>query len=79
MMDIKLFFEQEPMRSRLFEIMFGEISNKNINMYDFDLAEKYMPDIKAFTVEDVLHCQHFDDLPDDWQRYALAFIEKYLL
>lgn len=70
-------FENEPFRCGLFEVMFGEISNFMIGMYEYELAKKYHPDINAFTENDVISCQHFDDLPTDWQQFALACIEKY--
>ena len=71
------YFEHEPFRCGLFEVMFGEISNYHIRMYDYELAKKYKPDIFTFTENDVLMCHRFVDLPEDWQRYALACIEKY--
>jgi len=71
------YFEHKPLRCGLFEVMFGEISNYRIRMYDYELAKKYKPDNFAFTEDDVIMCQCFADLPEDWQRYALACIEKY--
>lgn len=71
------YFENEPMRCRLFEIMFGELSNLRIQMYDYKLAEKHRPNYVAFSEDNVMRCLHFDELPSDWQRYALACIEQY--
>ena len=71
------FFEHEPFRCGLFEVMFGELSNYRIRMYDYELAKKYRPNYIVFSEDDVVRCQHFSDLPEDWQRYALACIDKY--
>lgn len=71
------FFEHEPLRCGLFEAMFGELSNYRIQMYDYELAKKYRPNYIIFSEDDVMRCQFFKDLPEDWQRYALACIDKY--
>ena len=71
------YFEHEPYRCGLFEVMFGEISNYMIHKYDYALAKQFHPDIFTFTQEDVIACQHFYNIPEDWQQYALACIEKY--
>lgn len=73
----KEYFEHEPMRSYLFEEMFGEIHNRMYNIGDHEVADRCMPDIFAFTEDDVINCLRFDELPDDWQKFALACIEKY--
>ncbi len=73
----KEYFEHDPMRSYLFEVLFGEIHNRKHNIGDHSLADKYMPDIFAYTVDDVMHCLCFEELPDDWQDYTVKCIEKY--
>lgn len=73
----KEYFENEPLRSYLFEEIFGEIHDRKHNIGDHSLADKYMPDISAYTVDDVMHCLHFEELPKDWQRYTVKCIEKH--
>jgi hypothetical protein len=61
----------------LMEVASGEISNYHIRKYDYELAEKYDPDTVRFSVDDLLSCGSVDDIPDDWQQYLYACIEKY--
>lgn len=78
-MDYSVYFEKEPYRSRLFEAMFGEIHNRMYGVGEHDLADLYVPDIISFTENDVIRCMHLYDLPDDWQEYACACIDKYFI
>ena len=51
----------------LLEEIIGQIGNYMNREWDYDLAEKYHPDIFAFTVEDI---------PEDWLAFAYACVER---
>ena len=64
-------------RSRLLEVMSGQIHNRMYGIGDHALADKYMPDIFAFTEADLFECQDMNTLPADWKAYAEACIKEY--
>lgn len=66
-----------PYWSRLKEVMCGEVSNRLQGIGDYELAEKYRPDIFRFTQLEVMQCTDIGDLPDDWRALADACIKKY--
>ena len=61
----------------LIEVSSGEISNYMSQIGDYELAEKYHPDIIRFTQDDVLMATDAKAIPSDWVRYLNACIEKY--
>lgn len=73
----KLYAGISPLWCYLKEAMCGEVSNRLAQIGDYELAEKYQPDIFSFTQEDVMRCTDIDDLPADWRKLADACIEKY--
>lgn len=72
-----LYRAPSPFWCRVKEVALGEVSNWNIKRYDYELAEKYRPDQRAFSQYDVMQCDSIDKLPDDWRALAYACIEKY--
>jgi hypothetical protein len=72
-----LYNTDSPYWCWLKEEMLGEVSNRLNRIGDYELAEKYQPDIFSFTQEDVMQCTDIDDLPADWRKLADACIEKY--
>lgn len=66
-----------PIWCWLMEEATGEIGNYMIRKWEYDLAEKYHPDIFRFTVDDLLNCDSADDIPEDWIKYLCACIDKY--
>ncbi len=66
-----------PYWCRLKELMLGEVSNRLNQIGDYELAEKFKPDIFSFTQEDVMKCANIKHLPTDWKHFAFACMKKY--
>lgn len=60
----------------LLEEIIGQIGNYMNREWDYDLAEKYHPDIFAFTVEDFMRAEKVEDIPEDWLAFACACVER---
>lgn len=73
----ELYRAPSPFWCRTKEAALGEVSNWNIRQYDYELAERYQPDQRAFSQYDVMQCASIDDLPADWRALFEACIEKY--
>lgn len=66
-----------PYWCKLKEIMLGEVSNRLNQIGDYELAEKFRPNISSFTQEDVMKCVNIKHLPTDWKHFAFACMKKY--
>ena len=60
----------------LLEMVIGQIGNYMIRKWDYELAEKYHPDIFKFTVEDFMRAERVEDIPKDWLAYVYACMES---
>ena len=68
-----------PQFHRLKEIMTGQASDFMNGIDRRNDFAKVMPDIFAYTQDDVIKCQDIDDLPADWRKLADILIRKYKL
>ena len=60
----------------LLELVTEQIGNYLIGEWDYDLAEKYHPDIITFTMDDFEASKTVEEIPEDWLRYAYACMER---
>ena len=56
----------------LLELMIGQLGNLLVRKWDYEIAEKYRPNMKNFTMEDFIASRHIEDIPEDWLAYAYA-------
>ena len=66
-----------PAWCNLLEVSFGEIANKLNDIGDYELAEKYHPNIFAFTEDDFMASTDATKIPKDWLAFVGACMEKY--
>lgn len=75
---IEVFHEaSSPQLCRLKEEMTGQASDYAIGLDRKNDFAKVLPDVFAYTQDDVLKCQDIDDLPSDWRKLADMLIKKY--
>lgn len=67
----------DPNWSRLIEVAAGEISNYLEDIGDYSLVTEHMPDVMAFSVDDFINCSNVKEMPNSWQTYLEACVEKY--